>query len=190
VSAKDPNDLSEFSMTELFRLEMENQSVVFTENLLGLEEDPTDASRLEDLMRAAHSLKGAARMVDRDAAVSVAHELEEVFVAAQQGSLALLPEHVDLLLRGVDLLQRIAQAPDDEIETEKSKRAAEGQQLLGALAKLRIDDSSDTESPQSEDANGSATITPKGQAAIPSPSSDIDDAKRKRQRFLRVTPEN
>jgi two-component system sensor histidine kinase and response regulator WspE len=195
VSAKDPNDLSEFSMTELFRLEVENQSVVFTENLLGLEEDPTDASRLEALMRAAHSLKGAARMVDRDAAVSVAHELEDVFVAAQQGSLVLLPEHVDLLLRGVDLLHRIAQTPDDEIETEKSKRAGEVQQLLRELAKLRMDDPSETvpvilESPESEDANGSATITPKGQAAIPSPSNDIDDAKRKRQRFLRVTPEN
>ena len=37
MSAKDPNDLSEFSMVELFRLEVENQSVVFTENLLALE---------------------------------------------------------------------------------------------------------------------------------------------------------
>jgi hypothetical protein len=35
MSVKDPNDLSEFSMVELFRLEVENQSVVFTENLLG-----------------------------------------------------------------------------------------------------------------------------------------------------------
>ena len=112
-------------MVELFRLEVENQSVVFTENLLALEQNPTDASRLATLMRAAHSLKGAARMVDRDAAVCVAHELEDVFVAAQKGSLVLLPEHVDVLLRGVDLLHRIAQAPDDKIETEKSERADE-----------------------------------------------------------------
>jgi two-component system sensor histidine kinase and response regulator WspE len=197
VSAKDPSDLSEFSMVELFRLEVENQIVVFTENLLGLEQNPTDASRLGALMRAAHSLKGAARMVDRDAAVSVAHELEDVFVAAQGGSLVLLPEHVDLLLRGVDLLHRIAQAPDDEIETEKSKRAEELQQLLWDLAKLRVDDASKPikgilESLQSADANASdfAAITSKAQAAIPSPSNDVDDAKRKRQRFLRVTPEN
>jgi len=40
-------------------------------------------------------------MVDLDAAVRVAHELEDVFVAAQEGSLVLLPEHVDTLLRGV-----------------------------------------------------------------------------------------
>ena len=118
MSAKDPNDLSEFSMVELFRLEVENQSVVFTENLLALEQNPTDASRLGALMRAAHSLKGAARMVGLDAAVRVANELEEAFVAAQEGSLVLLPVHVDVLLRGVDLLHRIAQTPDGKIETE------------------------------------------------------------------------
>ena len=39
-------------MAELFRLEVENQSIVFTENMLGLEQDPTDASRLAALMRA------------------------------------------------------------------------------------------------------------------------------------------
>ena len=91
-------------------------------------------------MRAAHSLKGAARMVDLDAAVSVAHELEGIFVAAQEGSLVLLPEHVDVLLRGVDLLHRIAQAPDDKIETERSERADEVQQFLRDLAKVRVDD--------------------------------------------------
>ena len=74
MSARNTKDLSELSMVELFRLEVENQSLVFTENLLGLEQNPTDAGRLGALMRAAHSLKGAARMVDNDAAVSVAHE--------------------------------------------------------------------------------------------------------------------
>jgi len=197
VSAKDPGDLSEFSMAELFRLEVENQSVVLTENLLGLEQNPIDASRLGALMRAAHSLKGAARMVDQDAAVSVAHELEDVFVAAQEGLLVLLPEHVDVLLRGVDLLHRIAQAPDDEIETEKSKRADEVQQLLRDLAKVRLDDPSKAvkgilESLQSEDTNvsDSVAIISKAHAMLPSPSNDVDDARRKRQRFLRVTPEN
>ena len=139
MSAKNPNDLSEFSMVELFRLEVENQSVVFTENLLALEQNPTDASRLGALMRAAHSLKGAARMVDLDAAVSVAHELEDVFVAAQEGSLVLLPEHIDMLLHGVDLLHRIAQAPDGELATEKSERADEVQQFIRDLAKVRVD---------------------------------------------------
>ena len=123
MSVKDPDDLSDFSMVDLFRLEVENQSVVFMENLLALEQNPTDASRLGALMRAAHSLKGAARMVDLDAAVVVANELEEVFVAAQAGSqLVLLSEHVDVLFarRGLQL-QRIAQdARTVKMEMEKS----------------------------------------------------------------------
>ena len=150
-------------MVELFRLEVENQSVVLTENLLELEQNPTDASRLAILMRAAHSLKGAARMVELDAAVSVAHELEGVFVAAQKGSLVLLPEHVDVLLRGVDLLQRIAQAPDDKIETEKSERDDELKQFLRDLATVRVDDQSEAvkgslESPRSKDTNVSEIV--------------------------------
>src|SRR6202048_5357683 len=117
-------------MADLVRLEVENQSVVLTENLLALEQNPTDASRLGAMMRAAHSLKGAARMVDLDAAVSVTHELEDVFVAAQNGLLVLRPEHIDLLLRGVDLLHRIAQAPEDKIASEESARADDVQNLL------------------------------------------------------------
>ena len=37
-------------------------------------------------MRAAHSLKGAARIVGLDAGVGVAHAMEDCFVAAQTGS--------------------------------------------------------------------------------------------------------
>jgi two-component system sensor histidine kinase and response regulator WspE len=195
MSAKDPNDLSEFSMVELFRLEVENQSVVFTENLLALEQNPTDASRLGALMRAAHSLKGAARMVGLDAAVRVANELEEAFVAAQEGSLVLLPVHVDVLLRGVDLLHRIAQAPDDNLETEKSGRADGVQQFIRDLDKVRADDHSEAvnaESPQSANTNASESLPSTSQAerAIASPANEVNDAQRKHQRFLRVTPEN
>ena len=47
-------------------------------------------------------------------------------------------------------------------------------------------------SPQSEDTNVSESVVSisKTEAAITNPSKDVDDAKRKHQRFLRVTPEN
>ena len=102
-------------------------------------------------------------MVDLDAAVVVANELEDVFVAAQEGSLVLLSEHVDVLLRGVDLLHRIAQAPDGKIETEKSGGADGVQQFIRDLAKVRVDDPSEAvkgivESPQSEETNVSESL--------------------------------
>lgn len=108
-------DLSEFSMLELFRAEAEGQAQVLTHGLLLLEREPTHAEQLEACMRAAHSLKGAARIVGLDAGVSVAHAMEDCFVAAQQGQLVLGRAHIDLMLRGLDLLLRIgnAQAPPE-----------------------------------------------------------------------------
>ena len=197
MSAKDPDDLSDFSMVELFRLEVENQSVVFTENLLALEHNPTDASRLGALMRAAHSLKGAARMVDLDAAVVVANELEDVFVAAQEGALVLLPGLVDLLLHGVDLLHRIAQVPEGKVETEKSGGADGVHQFIQDLAKVRMDDPAETvkelfETPQLVNTNvfDSKESSFGAEAAITTPSKNGNNGRQKHQRFLRVTPEN
>jgi two-component system sensor histidine kinase and response regulator WspE len=58
-------------------------------------------------MRAAHSLKGAARIVGVEAGVRVAHVMEDCLVAAQGGELRLNAEHIDALLSGTDLLLRI-----------------------------------------------------------------------------------
>jgi chemotaxis protein histidine kinase CheA len=58
-------------------------------------------------MRAAHSVKGAAKIVGLDQAVQLAHALEDCFVAAQRGEVRLGSDAIDVLLRGVDVLQRI-----------------------------------------------------------------------------------
>ena len=107
------DDLSGFSLMDLFRSEAEGQVVTLTEGLLALEGAATAPSALEPLMRAAHSLKGAARIVGLDAAVRVAHALEDGFVAAQRGEFAILTRHVDAMLKAVDLLATIAQLPED-----------------------------------------------------------------------------
>jgi len=76
-------DMSNFSMMDLFRMEAETQVAILNENILALENNPNSPAELESLMRAAHSLKGAARIVGLDAAVRIAHVMEDCFVAAQ-----------------------------------------------------------------------------------------------------------
>lgn len=107
-------DLSQFSMLDLFRLELESQSQALTAGLLALERDPVVADTLEACMRAAHSLKGAARIIDLEPAVRVAHGMEECLVAAQRGQIRLNQEHIDCLLRGIDLLSAIASDQPDK----------------------------------------------------------------------------
>ena len=63
MNPKKLDDLSKFSMLELFRVEAENQVAVLTSGLLELERGPASPELSETLMRAAHSLKGAARIV-------------------------------------------------------------------------------------------------------------------------------
>ncbi|MGH8350875.1 MAG: Hpt domain-containing protein, partial [Pseudomonas sp.] len=103
-----PEQMRDTSLLELFSLEAEAQTQVLSAGLLALERDPTQADHLESCMRAAHSLKGAARIVGVDAGVSVAHVMEDCLVSAQEGRLLLRPEHIDALLHGTDLLMRIA----------------------------------------------------------------------------------
>ena len=104
------DDLSRRSLLDLFREEAQTQTRVLSDGLLALEHRPTDASQLEACMRAAHSLKGAARIIGLQDGVDIAHLMEECFVAAQTGALLLSTAHVDELLRGVDLLLRAGNA--------------------------------------------------------------------------------
>ncbi|QXH96000.1 hybrid sensor histidine kinase/response regulator [Pseudomonas ogarae] len=103
-----PDQMRDASLLELFSLEAEAQVQVLSAGLLALERDPTQADYLESCMRAAHSLKGAARIVGVDAGVSVAHVMEDCLVSAQERRLVLGAEHIDALLQGTDLLTRIA----------------------------------------------------------------------------------
>lgn len=126
-------DLSQMSMLDLFRFEAESQIAQLNASLLALEQQPTAADHLEACMRAGHSLKGAARIVGLEPAVKVAHVLEDCFVLAQQGRLLLQKKHIDVLLRGADLLARIAAPPDGDEAWADHAGSAEVQAFLVAL---------------------------------------------------------
>ncbi|MGX5830182.1 hybrid sensor histidine kinase/response regulator [Mesorhizobium sp. 43Arga] len=107
-------DFSQVSMLSLFRAELETQSQALTSGLLALERDPVAADALEACMRAAHSLKGAARIIDLMPAVKIANAMEDCLVAAQRGHFRVQREHIDALLQGTDLLKLIASGPSSE----------------------------------------------------------------------------
>ena len=98
------------TLLELFRTEVELHSETLTAGLLALEQAPADESTLERLMRASHSIKGAARIVQMTPAAEISHALEDCFVAAQRKTLQLAPAHIDALLKGVDLLAQCSTA--------------------------------------------------------------------------------
>jgi chemotaxis protein histidine kinase CheA len=107
--------LEDASLIDLFRSEVETHSELLSAALLALERSPNDTSRIDEMMRAAHSIKGAARVVGVDPAVRVAHVMEDCFVAAQKGAIGFSQRDVDVLLRGVDLLGKISAAAREPV---------------------------------------------------------------------------
>ncbi|MTJ51475.1 hybrid sensor histidine kinase/response regulator [Anabaena sp. UHCC 0253] len=102
-------DFRNLSLLDLFSMEVKAQGEVLNNCLLALETKAHPSEELEALMRAAHSIKGAARIVQLDPVVALAHRMEDCFVAAQSGKLILTASHIDVLLQAVDMLLHLAE---------------------------------------------------------------------------------
>jgi len=121
------------SLLEIFREEVRSHSSTLNAGLLELEREPSNSQRIEPLMRAAHSLKGAARIVGIDPAVHLAHAMEDAFVAAGAGRFRIAAADIDVLLRGADHLAALA---SEGIAQWTSTRSADLGSLRDAIAAM------------------------------------------------------
>jgi two-component system sensor histidine kinase and response regulator WspE len=129
-------DLSQFSMLDLFRMEADSQTQVLTDGLLAMERLKDDAGAVESMMRAAHSIKGAAAIVGLDVVVQLAHGMEDAFIAAQHRKLALTPNRVDVLLAGVDLILQLSRLQDSGVDAWLAANAEQIKRTLDSIATI------------------------------------------------------
>jgi len=192
-------DLSSMSMHDLFRMEAENQTAILAQGLLDLEKDARSEEKLEALMRASHSVKGAARIVGIDAVVAIAHELEDCFVAAQRREIELTSSHIDLLLKAVDAIVQIAHLDQSETEQwfaeNQETISTLKQQLTGVLAGESVQHDATSKSP--DDSLQKEAIAPKKNRRASNhvslsdqdskPGNDIKTEKGVDERVIRVS---
>lgn len=178
-------------MLELFRVEAENQSAVLISSLLELERNPGAPHLLEALMRAAHSLKGAARIVNQETAVGVAHAIEDCFVAAQHQKITLGQRELDLLFQGVDLLLRLSRQSGQEPNQSDSDLDGNIRVFIADLAQITAHARPESPGSQVQPASpalpsnhGVVAPLPTGLNPVPIPKSDSS------QRVLRLTADN
>ncbi|MDT6963962.1 hybrid sensor histidine kinase/response regulator [Cupriavidus sp. SZY C1] len=178
-----PEQLRDASMLDLFALEADAQAEVLNAGLLALERDPTAATHLEACMRAAHSLKGAARIVGLDGGVRVAHVMEDCLVAAQRGGIVLTPAHIDALLQGTDLLQRIGHPPDGNLHWPELDGRAEIDAWIVQMNRLL--DGEDV-APPAPPAAPAVPSEPAAPAPQPVASAELPATAESHERMLRV----
>lgn len=120
----------DFSLFDLFREEVRAHTATLNEGLLELENDSANPQRIEPLMRAAHSIKGASRIVNVERAVQLAHVMEDALVAAQSGRIRIAPADIDLLLKGTDILAGLADIRESTVADWNEQHAV----VIGELA--------------------------------------------------------
>lgn len=128
-------DYSQFSMLDLFSMEVKTQVAILNDRLLALENQPQPQEELAALMRAAHSIKGAARIVQLNCVVTLAHGMEDCFVAAQAGEIRLTAADIDVLLAAADMLLHIGEACESNSHPQLPD-ADRIQSLVSAIAHI------------------------------------------------------
>jgi two-component system sensor histidine kinase and response regulator WspE len=159
------------SLIDLFREEARTQARVLNDGLLMLDRTPGDAAALEACMRAAHSLKGAARIVGVQVGVELAHAMEDCFVAAQEGRALLDAAWIDELLRGVDIVARIG---NDEDESARDAVGACVAALQARMARVAPHEAALRREGGPPVAAGSAVCAPAPRAALEASAARAD----------------
>ncbi len=166
MSQDNNEDLSQFSMMDLFRMEADSQTQILTDGLLAMERLKDDAGAVESMMRAAHSIKGAAAIVGLEVVVQLAHRMEDAFIAAQHGKLALTPNRVDVLLAGVDLILQLSRLQDSGLDAWLGANAAHVQRTLDSITTIAF-------LPEPVDLRSEAGLLPPVSAPVTAPSPAI-----------------
>ena len=125
-----PGEAVDPRLLALFTQEIDDQCAAMERVLLTLEQAPDRLELVAPLMRAAHSIKGAARAVRNEPAVALAHAMEDRLSAVQKAAVAVDEALLELALRCVDGLRHLGHDRPDAAAQALALR----QQLAAAPA--------------------------------------------------------
>ncbi|MDA1129428.1 MAG: chemotaxis protein CheA, partial [Chloroflexi bacterium] len=105
---------------EVFLQEADEQIELLDEEIVRLEREEDTAPLLQEIFRAAHSLKGPAGMIGHHQMANLAHSMENILDQLRLGTTGVSTPIVDALLVGLDLLRALkddlSNGTDSQIE--------------------------------------------------------------------------
>ncbi len=90
---------------EFFLVEAGEHLQNLNQGLLSLEKDPTDSAIIDELFRAAHTLKGSAAMMGFPGISDVAHKTEDMLGQFRSGSMPIRKDTLNFLFDSVDAIK-------------------------------------------------------------------------------------
>ena len=108
-------------------------------NLVSLESAPDDLDLLNEIFRAAHTIKGTSSFLGFEQVTSLTHKMEDILNRLRKSELAVTPEIMDLLLESLDLLKVLLENVRNGITEEIDLT-----DIIARLKKANDDDAGET----------------------------------------------
>ena len=120
-------DVSQY--LEIFLDETKEHLQNLNTRILELEADPEGADTVNEIFRAAHSLKGMAGTMGYKRMQNLTHDMENVFSEVRNGNIKVQPEMIDVLFQCLDALEEYT----DNIQTTGDEGTNENEGLIKQL---------------------------------------------------------
>ncbi len=150
-----------------FVVEAEENIQELEPNLLLLEEDPSNASLINDCFRNMHSIKGAANYMGLKNIATLAHRMETLFGKVRDGELKIDENVMNVLLDGIDRVKLLVK----EV-AEAHKETSSIDDILASIEAILSGESVQADSPAVDDFSESAVVPEDFQL-----ETDDDDAE-------------
>ena len=130
-------DVSQY--LEIFLDETKEHLQNLNTRILELETDPENSDTINEIFRAAHSLKGMAGTMGYKRMQNLTHDMENVFSEVRNGTIKVMPEMIDVLFQCLDALEEYT----DNIQSSADEGTNENEQLIKKLNDILKGESGD-----------------------------------------------
>ncbi len=100
-----------------------------SDQIMDLEQNPDNMDTVNEIFRAAHSLKGMAGTMGYKRMQTLTHDMENVFSEVRNGTFKVQPGMIDILFRSLDALEEYV----DNIQQTTEEGTNDNQDLIDAL---------------------------------------------------------
>ncbi|HHU35700.1 MAG TPA: chemotaxis protein CheA [Treponema sp.] len=103
-------DINNEELLKDFFSEADQQVLSLESNILVIESDPTNHEAIDEIFRAAHTLKGGSATVEMHELSGFTHVMEDLLDVIREGTVSITEQVVDVLLQGLDCIKAMLEA--------------------------------------------------------------------------------
>ena len=146
-----------------------------SDQIMDLEQNPENMDTINEIFRAAHSLKGMAGTMGYKRMQTLTHDMENVFSEVRNGTFKVLPGMIDILFKSLDALEEYV----NNIQQTTEEGTNDNQDLIDALNSILKNNG--------EVIIGQSATPTKAVEAAPTVKDESANTKREKWQDIKIT---